>query len=90
VSNAGPGDAYGVRLAVTTPHPELDGRFIYIGHVPPKTTMEIDTIIPISDDADRALATSELDLAVIVRDAHQTAPDAPIRFRGKVLPDPSR
>jgi hypothetical protein len=90
ISNEGPGEAYGVRLAVATQHPELDGRYIYIGRVPPKTTMEIDTIIQISDDADRALSSAEIDLAVIVRDAHQTAPDAPVRFRGRVLPDPSR
>ena len=90
IINDGPGDAYGVRLSVNTPNPELDGRYIYIGHVPPKTTLEIDTIIPISEDADRALSSDELELSVIVRDAHQTAPDAPVRFRGRVLPDPSR
>jgi hypothetical protein len=90
IANDGPGDAYGVRLSITTENPELDGRFVYIGHVPPKTTMEIDTIIPISEDGERAIASTDLDLSVIVRDAHQTAPDAPVRFRGRVLPDPSR
>jgi hypothetical protein len=90
VVNDGPGDAYGVRLSVNTPNPELDGRYIYVGHVPPRTTMEIDTIIPISEDGDRALSSTETEIAIIVRDAHQTAPDAPVRFRGRVLPDPSR
>ena len=70
IVNDGPGDAYGVRLSVTTANPELDGRYIYIGHVPPKTTMEIDTVIPISEDVERALSSSELELSVIVRDAH--------------------
>lgn len=90
ISNDGPGDAYGVRLSINTENPELDGRFVYIGHLPPKTLQQIDTIIPISDDADRALASTDIEIAVIVRDAHQTAPDAPVRFRGRVLPDPSR
>jgi hypothetical protein len=88
--NDGPGDAYGVRLSVNTPNPEIDGRYIYVGHVPPKSSLEIDTIIPISDEADRALSSDETEISVIVRDAHQTAPDAPVRFRGRVLPDPSR
>ena len=56
-----------MRLSVNTANPELDGRYIYIGHVPPKTTMEIDTIIPISEDGERALASTELELSVIVR-----------------------
>jgi hypothetical protein len=88
--NDGPGDAYGVRLSVNTPNPEIDGRYIYVGHVPPKTSLEIDTVIPISDEADRTLSADEIEIAVIVRDAHQTASDAPVRFRGRVLPDPSR
>jgi hypothetical protein len=87
LSNVGPGDAYGVRLAVTAPHPELDGRLIYIGRLASKSLVEVDTVIPVSEDADRALG-GELDLAVMIRDAHGTAPSSPVRFRGTVLHDP--
>ena len=90
IANNGPGDAYGVRLSVNTPSGELDGRFIYVGRLPAKTTQAIDTVIPISEAGERALSADDLELAVIVRDAHATASDAPLRFRGRVLPDPSR
>lgn len=89
LTNAGPGDAYGVRLTVAAPSPELDGRIIYVGRLPAKTTIEVDSIIPVTEDADRALA-SELEISVLLRDAHDTAPSAPVRFRGAVLHDPSR
>ncbi len=90
LANDGPGDAMGVRLSVNAAGAELDGRFVYVGRVPAKSQREIDAVIPISDRADRALAGDDLELAVIVRDAHGTAPDAPVRFRGRVLSDPSR
>jgi hypothetical protein len=89
LTNAGPGDAYGVRLAVAAANPELDGRIIYVGRLPARTTIEVDGVIPVSEEADRALA-SELEIAVLLRDAHDTAPSAPVRFRGAVLHDPSR
>ncbi len=89
LSNVGPGDAYGVRLVVNAAHPEIDGRIIYIGRVASKSLVEVDTVIPISEEAERALG-GELDLAVMIRDAHGTAPTSPVRFRGAVLHDPSR
>ncbi len=90
LANRGPGDAYGVRLSVNASSPELDGRFIYYGRLPAKTAVEIDTVIPISEDADHTLAAADFELSVILRDAHGTAPDAPVRFRGTVLQAPSR
>lgn len=84
LGNTGPGDAQGVRLALSAASPELDGRFVYVGRVPARTTIEVDSVIAISDDADRALAGGELDLAVRLLDADGTAPDAPVRFRGRV------
>jgi len=89
ITNAGPGDAYGVRLAIDADSPELDGRIIYVGRLATKATTVVDTVVPISEEADRALA-AELELSVIMHDAHGTAPDAPVRFRGAVLHDPGR
>lgn len=89
IANVGPGDAYGVRLVVAAANPELDGRIIYVGRVPAKTRLEVEGIIPLSDAADRALA-GEVDVAVLIRDAHDTAPQSPVRYRGTLLHDVTR
>ncbi len=90
VVNTGPGDAYGVRLAIGASSPELDGRVIYVGRVAAKASIEVVGEIAISDEADRALAGAVLAVTALIKDAHDTAPDAPVRFRGAVQAAPGR
>ncbi len=84
LANAGPGDAFAVRLILSSPHPELDGRVLYAGRIAAHTDRAIAGALALSDDADRALATDELVLSARLRDAHDAAPETPIRFRGRV------
>ena len=84
VDNAGPGEAWGVRGRLSSRHPGIDGRFLYIGHL---------------DAKDSATATLELQLrphgaelsdahiSVILFDAHDTTPNQPLDFTGPILND---
>ena len=87
VRNTGPGDAFAVRVILSSPDPELDGRVIYGGRIAAHGERALTASLPISDEAARALATGELVLSGRLRDAHDAAPETPIRFRGR-LPAP--
>lgn len=90
LTNAGPGDAYGVRLVIAASNPELDGRVLYVGRLAAKASIEVVGVIPISAAADLALADGDLTVTARIKDAHGTAPELPVRFRGAALHDPSR
>lgn len=85
LANDGPGDAWQVRGVVSAGHPELDGRVVYVGHLAPGAAITAAVMLPLSPAADAALAGDELELTLALRDAHDTAPSSPVRFRGKVL-----
>ncbi len=90
VSNDGPGDAWQVRAIVSSSHPEVDGRILYIGHVAPGAAIDAELLVPLSAAADGDLTGDEIELMVQLRDAHDTAPGAPFRFKGRVLADVPR
>jgi hypothetical protein len=83
LGNAGPGDAFAVRARIAARHPEVDGRLIYFGRIPARTTVTREVELPLSESAAREL-TGTLELSLELADAHDTAPDAPVRFRGPI------
>ena len=84
IRNTGPGAAFAVRVILSSPNPELDGRVIYAGQIAAHGDRRLAATLPISDLADRALATGELTLSGRLRDAYDAAPETPIRFQGRV------
>jgi hypothetical protein len=87
VANAGPGDAFAVRGRIVTRHPEVDGRLLYFGRIPARASVSRELLVTISDGAARDLEGADIELAIELRDAHDTAPDQPVRFRGKISQD---
>ncbi len=83
--NDGPGDAWQVRAVVSTRHPEVDGRIVYVGHVPAGGAVDAELLVPLSVAAEQELAGAELELTLTLRDAHDTSPSSPARFRGTLL-----
>lgn len=82
--NVGPGDGFAVRLVLSSPHPELDGRVLYVGRLPSRVDRDVTLAVPISDEADRALARADLTVSARLKDAYDAAPDTPSRFSGRV------
>jgi hypothetical protein len=82
LENRGPGEAFGVRAAITASHPTLDGRILYIGRLGRGAQISTQIMIPISRGAADALRGTVVDIAVELRDAHGTAPTTPLHFRG--------
>lgn len=85
VDNVGPGDAYGVRMILTSSSPEVDGRIVYLGRVPARAHAVFDATFPLSRDGAAEISGGAVTFAAFVRDAHDTAPTTPVRFRGAVL-----
>ena len=90
LDNNGPGDAWQVRGEIATQDPEVDGRTIYVGHLAPHGHTIATVDIPLSDESDRAIADSTLELAVTLIDADATTSAEPVRFKGQVLQDVPR
>lgn len=90
IDNTGPGDAWQVRGVITTDDPEIDGRVLYVGHVPAHGQATGALEIPLSDETDRVLAGSSIELSIALIDADATTSAAPIRFRGTILNDVPR
>ena len=83
-TNHGPGDAWGVRGVLSSRDSGIEGRIVYVGHLPAKTTTTRTTTIAMtSDSAD----LTEARISVVALDAHATTSMVPIRFRGPVLTD---
>jgi hypothetical protein len=85
IDNIGPGDAYGVRLHLSSSSPEIDGRILYLGHVASHAHAVFDAVIPLSAEAERTVSSGTATFSAFVRDAHDLAPTTPVRFRGTVL-----
>ena len=84
VRNTGPGDAFAVRVILSSPNPELDGRVVYAGRIAAHGDRTLTATWSISDVADHALAMGDLTLSGRLRDAYDAAPETPIRFQGRV------
>jgi hypothetical protein len=88
--NDGPGDAWGLRGQISAPAtPAIDGRMIYVGKLARGATVTRELVIPLDAATAAALRGKPIELSVELRDAHDTAPVTPVRFRG-VLGDASR
>lgn len=88
VKNDGPGEAWAVRgLVASSTTRSIDGRVLYIGHIPKGGTATPELLIPLTPAAAEAIRNATIELSVELRDAHGTAPSTPIRFRGTVLVD---
>jgi hypothetical protein len=90
LDNNGPGDAWQVRGVITAQAPEVDGRVIYIGHVAPHSHVDAEVDVPLSDEADKAIAGETIDLGVTLIDADATTSAEPVKFHGAVLNDVPR
>jgi hypothetical protein len=87
--NDGPGPAWAVRGHLVAPAARaIDGRVLYVGHVPKGTQLTRELLIPVADAG--PLRNATLDVALELRDAHGTAPATPVRFRGAILVDAPR
>ncbi|HEX4419239.1 MAG TPA: hypothetical protein VH165_15110 [Kofleriaceae bacterium] len=83
LSNAGPGDASGLRGQIAAPGtPAIDGRMIYVGKLARGASVSPELVIPLAPPAAAALRNATIDLSVELRDAHGTAPATPVRFHG--------
>lgn len=87
IHNAGPGAAWQVRGVVSSDHPEVDGRIVYVGAIAAGADATAELLIPLSAAADKDFGRAEVELSVQLRDAHGTAPETPVRFRGRALAD---
>ncbi len=84
VRNVGPGDAFAVRVILSSTSAELDGRVVYAGRIAARGERVLTADLPISDEADRALAGASVVLSARLRDAYDAAPEAPFRFAGRL------
>lgn len=90
LDNNGPGDAWQVRGVITAASPEIDSRVIYVGHLAPHAHADATIDVPLSDEADRAIAGDTLELSVVLIDADATTSAEPVRFKGALLNDVPR
>ena len=89
--NKGAGPAYALRgHVVARAAPAIDGRMIYVGHLPRGAAVSRELLVPITEAAAAELRHATLDVDVELRDAHGAAPPTPVRFRSAVLVDAPR
>ncbi len=87
ISNAGAGDAWHVRLRLTSSHRELDGRVIYVGRLRAGETVTPRLEVPLTDAGRASLVGHNVSLDVRGFDAHNTIRAAAARYDGLVLAD---
>lgn len=90
VKNDGPGDTWALRGQIASSTKSVDGRMLYIGHLAKGEAVSRELIIPLTVAAADLLRGSTLDISIELRDAHGTAPQTPVRYRGDVLVDAPR
>ncbi len=90
IKNDGPGEAWAVRGHVTSTSNAIDGRVLYIGHLAKGAALARELLIPLTTQAADMLKGSSIEVSVELRDAHGTAPQTPVRFRGAILGDAPR
>jgi hypothetical protein len=79
-----------LRAHIVANVPDVDGRVIYLGHVPKGSTVQRELLIPLDDEGAARLRGAELSLSLDFSDAYGTAPSVPVRFVGAVLNDAPR
>ena len=87
LTNAGPGEAWGVRGQIASPVRAIDGRMIYIGHLGKDEAVTREILIPVATDVGSMIRGATIMVSVELRDAHGTAPVTPVRFDGQVMVD---
>jgi hypothetical protein len=85
VENAGPGDVWQLRATIGSALPELDGRIVYIGHVPPRAATGGYSWVPLAPATYRSVVGAPLELTVRLADAHGVVSDQPVPWRGVPL-----
>ena len=90
IKNDGPGEAWGVRGLIASSTKAIDGRVLYIGHLAKGAGVARELLIPLTIQAVDSIKGSMIEVSVELRDAHGTAPQTPIRFRGTALGDAPR
>lgn len=83
LDNGGPGDAWGVRAVTSSPDAQLDGRVLYVGHLPAHQRASASLKVHVGVGAIRDV--DDGGLSVVALDAHDTTANVPVRFRGPVL-----
>lgn len=86
IKNTG-GDEWGLRGHIVSNTKAIDGRVLYFGHIAHGATLSREIVIPVTPRAADALRGSTIEISIELRDAHGTAPDQPITYRGAVLVD---
>jgi hypothetical protein len=87
LTNAGPGESYGLRAVVQSSVKAIDGRIMYVGKLDKNQTLNGELIVPLSQVAADGVRDTTIDMSVELRDAHGTAPATAVRFHGAVLND---
>ena len=88
--NEGPGEAWAVRGHIASTTNAIDGRVLYIGHLAKGAALARELMIPLTTQAADLLKGSAIEVSIELHDAHGTAPQTPVRFRGTVLGDAPR
>ncbi len=83
LDNGGPGDAWGVRAVTSSPDAQLDGRVLYVGHLPAHQRARAHLRVHVG--AGTVHDVEDGGLSVVALDAHDTTANVPVRFRGPVL-----
>lgn len=85
IDNAGPGPTYQLRGRVAAPGlPALDGRVLYFGYIAKNASLARELVIPLAPKTADRLRGTTIELAIELRDAHDTASHTPVRFRGEL------
>ncbi|CAN5881456.1 hypothetical protein BH11MYX2_BH11MYX2_04260 [soil metagenome] len=87
LTNAGPGESYGLRAVVQSSVKAIDGRIMYVGKLDKNQTLNGELLVPLSRAAADGVRDTTIDMSVELRDAHGTAPATAVRFHGAVLND---
>jgi hypothetical protein len=82
IDNAGPGDAWAVRGRISSTHPGIDGRFIYVGHLAAKDSKAASIELQMPPHGDDI---SDAQISIILYDAHDTTREHSLDFTGPVL-----
>jgi len=81
LQNSGPGDAWGVRAVTASRDAQLDGRVLYVGHLPAHRSATARLQVHVGAGAAHDVGG----LTVVALDAHDTTANVPVRFRGPVV-----
>ncbi len=81
-TNSGPGDAWGVRGILSSRDSGIEGRILYVGHLPAESSTTRTLTLPLTSSSSDL---TDAAISVVARDAHATTAMIPLRFHGPVL-----